>query len=65
LKQKYKFGKANLHLKKSILKSMKSKLVIIVFLLLVFIGNAQTKDSISSLKPKEKITYKQLIAPLP
>lgn len=42
---------------------MKSKLVIIVFLLLVFIGNAQTKDSISSLKPKEKTTYKQLIAP--
>jgi len=42
---------------------MKTKILNFTFSFLVFIGNAQTKDSISSLKPKEKITYKQLIAP--
>lgn len=43
---------------------MKSKFTSILFLLLIFIGNAQTKDSIPSLKPTEKISYKQFIAPV-
>jgi membrane-associated phospholipid phosphatase len=43
---------------------MKSKLTSVLFLLLVFIGKAQTKDSISIPKPKDKISYKQFIAPV-
>jgi hypothetical protein len=43
---------------------MKSKLTSVLFLLLVFIGNAQTQDSISILKSKDKISYKQFIAPV-
>lgn len=43
---------------------MKSKLTSFLFLLLVFIGKAQTQDSISISKPKDKISYKQFIAPV-
>lgn len=43
---------------------MKYKLTTTLFLLLVFIGNAQTKDSISISKSKDKISYKQFIAPV-
>ena len=43
---------------------MKSKLTSFLFLLLVFIGNAQTKDSISISKSKDKISYRQFIAPV-
>ena len=42
---------------------MKYKLTTTLFLLLIFIGNAQTQDSISSPKSKYKISYKQFIAP--
>ena len=43
---------------------MKSKLTVVLFLLLIFIGNAQIKDSISTSQPKDKIAYKQFIAPV-
>ncbi|TRX24020.1 phosphatase PAP2 family protein [Flavobacterium franklandianum] len=43
---------------------MKSKLTSILFLIMVFIGNAQTQDSISIPKSKDKISYKQFIAPI-
>ena len=43
---------------------MKSELTSFLFLLLVFIGNAQTQDSISISKSKDKISYKQFIAPV-
>jgi hypothetical protein len=43
---------------------MKTKLSILLFLLLVFIGNAQTKDSISTPKSKAQLSYKQFIAPV-
>lgn len=43
---------------------MKSKLTSVLFLLLVFMGSAQTQDSISILKSKDKISYKQFIAPV-
>lgn len=42
---------------------MKTKLASLSFLLLVFMGNAQTKDSIASEKKEDKISYKQFIAP--
>jgi hypothetical protein len=43
---------------------MKTKLTTLFFYLLIFIGNAQTQDSISILKSKDKISYKQFIAPV-
>ena len=43
---------------------MKTKLASLSFLLLVFMGNAQTKDSIASTKKEDKISYKQFIAPV-
>lgn len=43
---------------------MKTKLASLSFLLLVFMGNAQTKDSIASEKKEDKISYKQFIAPV-
>jgi hypothetical protein len=43
---------------------MTTKLFSILFLLLVLIGNAQTQDSISIPKSKDKISYKQFIAPV-
>jgi hypothetical protein len=43
---------------------MSTKLFSILFFLLIFIGNAQTQDSISILKSKDKISYKQFIAPV-
>jgi hypothetical protein len=43
---------------------MRTKLTTLLFLLLVFIGNAQTQDSISSIKNQDKISYKQFIAPV-
>lgn len=43
---------------------MKSELTSFLFLLLVFIGNAQTQDSISVSKSKDKTSYKQFIAPV-
>ncbi len=42
---------------------MKPKLFTLALLALFFIGNAQTQDSIRSLKIKEKLSYKQFIAP--
>lgn len=42
---------------------MKTKLLTLTFSLLVFLGNAQTKDSISSIKTQDKLSYKQFIAP--
>lgn len=42
---------------------MTTKLFSILFFLLIFIGNAQTQDSISISKPKDKLSYKQFIAP--
>jgi membrane-associated phospholipid phosphatase len=42
---------------------MKTKLFTFTISLLVFIGNAQTKDSIPSPKILEKLSYKQFIAP--
>ena len=42
---------------------MKSKLLTLTFSLLVFLGNAQINDSISSIKKKDKVSYKQFIAP--
>ena len=42
---------------------MRTKLFVILFFLLIFIGNAQTQDSISRPKSKDKISYKQFIAP--
>lgn len=43
---------------------MKSKLFAFLCSVLVFIGNAQTKDSIPTPKLKDKISYKQFIAPV-
>ncbi|MBC7847877.1 MAG: phosphatase PAP2 family protein [Flavobacterium sp.] len=43
---------------------MKTKLITSFFLLLVFMGNAQTKDTISSIKKEDKISCKQFIAPV-
>lgn len=43
---------------------MKSKLTTILFSLLVFMGNAQIKDSISVQNPNDKISHKQLIVPV-
>lgn len=42
---------------------MRTKLFAILFSSLVFMGNAQTKDSISSPKKQDKLSYKQFIAP--
>lgn len=42
---------------------MKTKLTTLLFSLLVFIVNAQSKDSIVSVPKKDKISYKQFIAP--
>ena len=42
---------------------MKTKIFALTFSFLVFFANAQTKDSISISKSKDKITYKQFIAP--
>ncbi len=43
---------------------MKTKIIALTFSFLVFFGNAQTKDSISISKSKDKITYKQFVAPV-
>jgi membrane-associated phospholipid phosphatase len=43
---------------------MKIKLTTLLFSILVFIGNAQIKDSISSPKKQDKLSYKQFIAPV-
>lgn len=42
---------------------MKIKFTAVIFSLFVLIGNAQTNDSISVLKPNEKLSYTQFIAP--
>ncbi len=42
---------------------MKTKLASLFLLLLVFMGNAQPKDSIASTKKEDKLSYKQFIAP--
>ena len=39
--------------------SMKTKLITLSFLLLVFMVNAQTKDTIAAIKNKDKISCKQ------
>jgi membrane-associated phospholipid phosphatase len=43
---------------------MKTKISTLLFSLLVFIGNAQTKDTIAAIKNQDKISYKQFIAPV-
>ena len=43
---------------------MKTKLITLSFLLLVLMGNAQSKDTIASTKNQDKIAYKQFIAPV-
>lgn len=43
---------------------MKAKLITLLFLLLVFMGNAQTKDTITAIKNQDKISCKQFIAPV-
>lgn len=43
---------------------MKTKLLTLTIYLLVFIGNAQTKDSISPIKKQDNLSYKQFIAPV-
>lgn len=43
---------------------MKIKILTLTFSLLVFLGNAQTQDSISSIKNQDKLSYKQFIAPV-
>lgn len=43
---------------------MKTKLITLTLLLLVFMGNAQTKDTIVAIKNQDKISYKQFIAPV-
>jgi membrane-associated phospholipid phosphatase len=43
---------------------MKTKISTLLFFLLVFIGNAQYKDTIATIKNQDKISYKQFIAPV-
>lgn len=43
---------------------MKTKLATLSFLLLIFMGKAQTKDSIVSGQNQDKLSYKQFIAPV-
>ena len=43
---------------------MRTKLFAIIFFLLIFIGNAQTNDSIFSPKNQDKLSYKKFIAPV-
>lgn len=43
---------------------MKTKLTTLLFSLLVFMGNAQSKDTIAKIKNQDKISYKQFIAPV-
>jgi len=43
---------------------MKTKLTTLLFSLLVFMGNAQSKDTIAAIKNQDKISYKQFIAPV-
>lgn len=43
---------------------MKTKVTALFFLMLVFLGNAQSKDSIVINKSQDKISYKQFIAPV-
>ena len=43
---------------------MKTKIFALTFSFLVFFANAQTKGSISISKSKDKISYKQFIAPV-
>ena len=43
---------------------MKTKLLTLTFSLLVFLGNAQINDSISSIIKQDKLSYKQFIAPV-
>lgn len=42
---------------------MKTKFLTLTFTLLVFIGNAQSKDSIALIKNQGKLSYKHFIAP--
>jgi PAP2 superfamily len=43
---------------------MKTKLTLLLFSVLVFMGNAQTKDTIVAVKKQDPIKYKQFIAPV-
>ncbi|MBF2708870.1 phosphatase PAP2 family protein [Flavobacterium soyangense] len=43
---------------------MQTKLLTFTFSLLVFLGNAQTKDLIAATKTQDKLSYKQFIAPV-
>ncbi|MDD5150292.1 MAG: PAP2 family protein, partial [Flavobacterium sp.] len=42
---------------------MKTKLITLLFSSFVFLGNAQSNDTLSTIKNKDKISYKQFIAP--
>ena len=43
---------------------MKTKISTLLFSLLVFMGNAQSKDTIAAIKNQDEISYKQFIAPV-
>lgn len=43
---------------------MKTKLLTLVFTILVFMGNAQSSDTLVSIKNQEKLSYKKFIAPI-
>ena len=43
---------------------MKTKLLTLVFSTFVFLGNAQSKDTLVSIKNQEKLSYKKFIAPV-
>lgn len=49
---------------KTFINSMKTKPITLFFLLLVIMGNAQSKDSIAAMKKEDKLSYKQFIAPV-
>lgn len=43
---------------------MKTKLTTLLFSLLVFMGNAQSKDTIAAIKNQGKMSYRQFVAPV-
>jgi hypothetical protein len=43
---------------------MKTKFLTLVFSTLAFLGNAQSNDTISTIKNQDKLSYKQFIAPV-
>lgn len=49
---------------KTFINPMKTKLTTLLFSLLVFMGNAQSKDTIAAIKNQDKMSYRQFIAPV-